>query len=62
MNRSSAVVLDGGQAYTKPLKHEGNGEFGGNGKKMAVAGTQDLGFGKQSEIELRSELRKSNDE
>lgn len=26
---------------------------------MAVAGTQDLGFGKQSEIELRSELRKS---
>lgn len=37
MCRSSPAVPGRGQAHAKPLKRDGNGEFGENGKKMAKA-------------------------
>lgn len=37
MSRSSLAVSSRGQAHAKPRKRDGNGAFGENGKKVAMA-------------------------
>ena len=52
MNRNSPDILGKGQTCANPLKPEGNDESWKSGKKMDMAGLQDLGF------ELRKSLEK----
>ena len=44
MNRNSPDILGKGQTCANPLKPEGNDESWKSGKKMDMAGPQDLGF------------------